>query len=131
MLSVDCALYGIETRIQKEVSWNSSIDSTRLLIGLVSHDMMVQGNPGSVNAALQQIQARSQQTTDIKSEVNMGTAHRSLPMDSSIFGQGMMQSKPGIGSAGMTSWFLKEFKNQNRGIEFYVVYETGEGLKAS
>ncbi|CAB4291970.1 unnamed protein product [Prunus armeniaca] len=33
---------------------------------------MVQGNPGSFNAALQQIQARSQQTTDIKSEVNMG-----------------------------------------------------------
>ncbi|ONI26121.1 hypothetical protein PRUPE_1G005100 [Prunus persica] len=57
------------------------------------------GNPGSVNAALQQIQARSQQTTDIKSEVNMGTAQRSLPMDSSIYGQGMMQSKPGMGNA--------------------------------
>lgn len=61
----------------------------------------------------------------------MGTAQRSLPMDSSIYGQGMMQSKPGMGNAGMTSWFLKEFKNQNRGIEFYVVYQTGEGLKAS
>ncbi|CAL8076498.1 unnamed protein product [Prunus armeniaca] len=42
---------------------------------------MVQGNPGSFNAALQQIQARSQQTT------------------------GMMQSKPGIGNADAAAIF--------------------------
>lgn len=62
---------------------------------------LVQGNPGSVNAALQQMQARSQQSTDIKSEINMGAAQRSLSVDSSIYGQGMMQSKPGIGNAGL------------------------------
>lgn len=63
---------------------------------------LVQGSPGSVNAALQQIQARTQQSPDIKSEVNMGTAQRSLPMDpSSIYGQGMMQPKPGIANTGL------------------------------
>lgn len=32
----------------------------------------------------------------------MGTAQRSLPMDpSSVYGQGMLQSKAGIGSPGM------------------------------
>ncbi|PRQ35937.1 putative transcription factor WD40-like family [Rosa chinensis] len=62
---------------------------------------LVQGNPGSVNAALQQIQARSQQTADIKSEVNMVASQRSLPVDSSIYAQGMMQPKPGIGNAGL------------------------------
>ncbi|OMO49383.1 hypothetical protein CCACVL1_31044 [Corchorus capsularis] len=42
---------------------------------------LVQGNHGS----------------DIKSEVNLGGAQRSMPMDpSSIYGQGIMQSKPGI-----------------------------------
>ncbi|XP_015574101.1 transcriptional corepressor LEUNIG_HOMOLOG isoform X2 [Ricinus communis] len=56
---------------------------------------LVQGNSGSISAALQQIQ-------DIKSEVNLGAAQRSLPMDpSSIYGQGIMQSKPGIGNAGL------------------------------
>ncbi|KAM5552711.1 hypothetical protein ABKV19_025093 [Rosa sericea] len=62
---------------------------------------LVQGNPGSVNAALQQIQARSQQTADIKSEVNMVASQRSLPVDSSIYAQGMMQPRPGIGNAGL------------------------------
>ncbi|KAG8658437.1 transcriptional corepressor LEUNIG_HOMOLOG isoform X1 [Manihot esculenta] len=58
---------------------------------------LVQGNPGSITAALQQIQARTQQATDMKSEVNLGAAQRSLPMDpSSIYGQGIMHSKPGI-----------------------------------
>ncbi|XP_050218579.1 transcriptional corepressor LEUNIG_HOMOLOG isoform X2 [Mercurialis annua] len=65
---------------------------------------LVQGNSGSISAALQQIQARSQQATDIKSEVNLGAVQRSLPMDpSSIYGQGIMQSKPGIGNAGLNS----------------------------
>ncbi|KAF7837148.1 transcriptional corepressor LEUNIG_HOMOLOG isoform X1 [Senna tora] len=64
---------------------------------------MVQGNTGSVTAALQHMQARNQQTPqDIKSEVNMGTMQRSLPMDpSSIYGQGGMQSKSGIVNAGL------------------------------
>ncbi|CAL8076510.1 unnamed protein product [Prunus armeniaca] len=37
------AVFTIE-RIQKEVSWNSSIDSTRQLIGLVSHAMVELGD---------------------------------------------------------------------------------------
>ncbi|GLT97792.1 hypothetical protein SLE2022_153410 [Rubroshorea leprosula] len=56
---------------------------------------LAQGNHGSVTAALQQIQ-------DIKGDVNMGAAQRSMPMDpSSIYGQGIMQSKPGIGNTGL------------------------------
>ncbi|XP_065862846.1 transcriptional corepressor LEUNIG_HOMOLOG isoform X2 [Euphorbia lathyris] len=63
---------------------------------------LVQGNSGSITAALQQIQARTQQTTDIKTEVNLGATQRSLPIDpSSIYGQGIMQSKPGMGNAGL------------------------------
>ncbi|XP_022924685.1 transcriptional corepressor LEUNIG_HOMOLOG-like isoform X1 [Cucurbita moschata] len=62
------------------------------------------GNPGSVNAALQQMQARGQQPTDIKPEVSMGGTQRSLPMDpSSVYGSGLMQSKPGIGNTGLNS----------------------------
>lgn len=62
------------------------------------------GNPGSVNAALQQIQARGQQPTDIKPEVSIGGTQRSLPMDpSSVYGPGLIQSKPGIGNTGLNS----------------------------
>ncbi|XP_010522422.1 PREDICTED: transcriptional corepressor LEUNIG_HOMOLOG isoform X2 [Tarenaya hassleriana] len=64
---------------------------------------MIQGNQGSVSAALQQIQARTQQTTEIKSEVNLGSSPRSLPVDpSTVYGQGILQSKPGMGSAGLS-----------------------------
>ncbi|XP_023539844.1 transcriptional corepressor LEUNIG_HOMOLOG-like isoform X1 [Cucurbita pepo subsp. pepo] len=60
------------------------------------------GNSGSVNAALQQMQARAQQPTDIKQEVNIGGTQRSLPMDpSSVYGPGLMQSKPGMGNTGL------------------------------
>ncbi|KAJ4722964.1 transcriptional corepressor [Melia azedarach] len=63
---------------------------------------LVQGNHGSVTAALQQIQARSQQTPDIKGEMNLSAAQRSMPMDpSSLYGQGIMQSKPGLANAGL------------------------------
>ncbi|KAG9446894.1 hypothetical protein H6P81_013022 [Aristolochia fimbriata] len=63
---------------------------------------LVQGNAGSVSAALQQIQARSQQSGEMKTEVNLGVSQRSLPMDpSSIYGQGIMQSKSGLGGAGL------------------------------
>ncbi|XVE84765.1 hypothetical protein DITRI_Ditri17bG0039000 [Diplodiscus trichospermus] len=56
---------------------------------------LVQGNHGSATAALQQIQ-------DIKGEVNLGGTQRSMAMDpSSIYGQGIMQSKPGIGNTGL------------------------------
>ncbi|XP_043720042.1 transcriptional corepressor LEUNIG_HOMOLOG-like isoform X2 [Telopea speciosissima] len=64
---------------------------------------LVQGNPGTVSAALQQMQARTQQTTDIKAEPNLGVNQRSLPMEpSSLYGQGIIQSKSGLGSAGLS-----------------------------
>ncbi|KAF3457670.1 hypothetical protein FNV43_RR02328 [Rhamnella rubrinervis] len=77
------------------------LDARMALLKSTNHPgQLVQGNPGSVNAALQQMQARNQQNPEIKNE--MGTAQRSLPMDpSSIYGQGMMQSKPGIGNSGL------------------------------
>ncbi|KAF4347313.1 hypothetical protein F8388_026590 [Cannabis sativa] len=68
---------------------------------LAAKIQLVPGNHSSVNAALQQIQARTQQNPDIKPEVNMANAQRSLPMDPSMYGQGMMQSKPGMGNAGL------------------------------
>lgn len=38
---------------------------------------------------------------EIKTEVNMGTSPRQLPVDpSTVYGQGILQSKPGMGSAG-------------------------------
>ncbi|XP_048333621.1 transcriptional corepressor LEUNIG_HOMOLOG isoform X1 [Ziziphus jujuba] len=77
------------------------IDARMALRQSANHPgQLVQGNTGSVNAAFQQIQARNQQNPEIKSE--MSTAQRSLPMDpSSLYGQSMMQSKPGIGNAGL------------------------------
>ncbi|TXG72565.1 hypothetical protein EZV62_001144 [Acer yangbiense] len=74
-----------------------------LLKSATNHpNQLVQGNHGSVTAALQQIQARSQQTSDIKGEINLGATQRSMPMDpSSIYSQGIMQSKPGLGNAGL------------------------------
>ncbi|XP_061349712.1 transcriptional corepressor LEUNIG_HOMOLOG-like isoform X2 [Gastrolobium bilobum] len=80
------------------------LDARMALLKSTNHPgQMVQGNSGSVTAALQQIQARTQQTPEIKGEVNMGTIQRSSPMDpSSIYGQGGIQSKPGITNAGLT-----------------------------
>ncbi|XP_027187228.1 transcriptional corepressor LEUNIG_HOMOLOG-like isoform X2 [Cicer arietinum] len=80
------------------------LDARMALMKSTNHPgQMVQGNSGSVTAALQQIQARTQQTPqEIKSEVNMGNMQRSLSMDpSSIYGQGGIQSKSGITNAAL------------------------------
>uniref|UniRef100_A0A803MLJ2 LisH domain-containing protein n=1 Tax=Chenopodium quinoa TaxID=63459 RepID=A0A803MLJ2_CHEQI len=63
---------------------------------------LIQGNSGGMSAALQQIQARPHMTSDIKSEVSIGGAQKSLPMDPcSIYGQAILQSKSGLGGAGL------------------------------
>ncbi|CAD5195586.1 unnamed protein product [Musa acuminata subsp. malaccensis] len=63
---------------------------------------LIQGNPGSISATLQQIQARNQQTADIKMEGNLNMPQRTLPMDpSSIYGQGLIQSKSALNVAGL------------------------------
>eukprot|EP00268_Persea_americana_P059731 TRINITY_DN736_c0_g1_i5.p1 TRINITY_DN736_c0_g1~~TRINITY_DN736_c0_g1_i5.p1 ORF type:complete len:757 (-),score=175.65 TRINITY_DN736_c0_g1_i5:655-2589(-) len=81
------------------------LDANRmaLLKSATNHSgQLVQGSPGSVSTALQQMQARNQQTTDIKGDVNLSVAQRSMPMDpSSIYSQGIAQSKSGLGSAGL------------------------------
>ncbi|XP_010936000.1 transcriptional corepressor LEUNIG_HOMOLOG isoform X1 [Elaeis guineensis] len=81
------------------------LDASRmaLLKSAANHPgQLMQGNPGNVSATLQQIQARTPQATDIKSEANMAVAQRSLPMDpSSIYGPGIIQSKSGLGGAGL------------------------------
>ncbi|XP_062148290.1 transcriptional corepressor LEUNIG_HOMOLOG-like [Alnus glutinosa] len=81
------------------------IDANRmaLLKSATNHPgQLVQGNSGNMSAALQQIQARSPLTTDIKSEVSLGGTQKSLPMDpSSIYGQAIFQSKAGLGGAGL------------------------------
>ncbi|KAL0437267.1 UNVERIFIED_CONTAM: Transcriptional corepressor LEUNIG [Sesamum radiatum] len=72
---------------------------------------LIQGNSGSMPAALQQIQGRPQLAADIKGEVNLGTTQKSLPMDpSSIYGQAILQSKSGLGGAG-NSWLLNVQSN--------------------
>ncbi|KAA8543476.1 hypothetical protein F0562_021029 [Nyssa sinensis] len=81
------------------------IDPNRmaLLKSATNHQgQLVQGNSGSMSAALQQMQGRTQLTTDIKGEVNLGATQKSLPMDpSSIYGQALLQSKSGLGGAGL------------------------------
>nr|VDD06921.1 unnamed protein product [Brassica oleracea] len=71
--------------------------------GTNHHGQMVPGNhQGGVSAALQQLQSRSQQTPEIKTEVNIGASPRQLPVDpSTVYGQGILQSKPGMGNAGL------------------------------
>ncbi|KAG2327762.1 hypothetical protein Bca52824_010490 [Brassica carinata] len=71
--------------------------------GTNHHGQMVPGNhQGGVSAALQQLQSRTQQTPEIKTEVNLGASPRQLPVDpSTVYGQGILQSKPGMGNAGL------------------------------
>ncbi|XP_042053535.1 transcriptional corepressor LEUNIG_HOMOLOG-like [Salvia splendens] len=62
---------------------------------------LIQGNSGGMSAALQQMQGRPQLATDNKGEVNLGATQKSLPMDpSSIYVQ-VLQSKSGLGGAGL------------------------------
>ncbi|KAJ7961511.1 Transcriptional corepressor LEUNIG [Quillaja saponaria] len=80
------------------------IDTNRmtLLKSATSHQgQLIQGNSGNMSPALQQIQARTPLTTDIKGEPNLGAAQKSLPMDTSIYGQTILQSKSGLGGAGL------------------------------
>ncbi|KAG0474651.1 hypothetical protein HPP92_014337 [Vanilla planifolia] len=80
-----------------------------LLKSATNHQgQLVQGNAGAVSAALQQIQARNQQTNDIKGDGNLAVAQRSLPMDpSSIYNQGIIQSKSGLAGPGVSGLPLK------------------------
>ncbi|XP_020538987.1 transcriptional corepressor LEUNIG_HOMOLOG isoform X2 [Jatropha curcas] len=99
-----------EERIKHPHSMDSEtapalIDANRMALfkSATSHQsQLVQGNSGNMSAALQQIQARTSLTTDIKSEVNLGPTQKNLPMDpSSIYGQAILQSKSGLGGAGL------------------------------
>ncbi|XP_057483729.1 transcriptional corepressor LEUNIG_HOMOLOG-like [Actinidia eriantha] len=81
------------------------IDANRmaLLKSATNHQgQLTQSNSGNMSAALQQMQGRTQLTADIKPEVNLGAPQKSLPMDpSSIYGQAILQSKSGLGGAGL------------------------------
>ncbi|KAM7521806.1 hypothetical protein LguiA_011708 [Lonicera macranthoides] len=81
------------------------IDANRmaLLKSAPNHQgQLVQGNSGSMSSALQQMQGRSQLTTDIKGEVNLGATQKSMTTDpSSIYGQAILQSKSGLSGAGL------------------------------
>ncbi|KAH9680897.1 transcriptional corepressor LEUNIG-like protein [Citrus sinensis] len=88
------------------------LDARMALLKSANHPgQLVQGNHGSVNAALQQIQARSQQTPvttsktccyDIKGEMNLGTSQRSMPMDPSS----LYRLSPGVGGLPLKGWPL-------------------------
>ncbi|XP_010532887.1 PREDICTED: transcriptional corepressor LEUNIG_HOMOLOG-like isoform X2 [Tarenaya hassleriana] len=61
---------------------------------------LVQGGPGNISMALQQIRSRAPLATEIKSEVSN---QKSLPMDpSSIYGQAILQSKSGLCGPGVS-----------------------------
>ncbi|KAJ8616177.1 hypothetical protein MRB53_035549 [Persea americana] len=61
-------------------------------------DQLVQSNPSCVSAALQQIRGQ----TDLKADINSTGTQRSLPMDpSSLYSQGVTQSKSGLGNGGL------------------------------
>ncbi|RDX74291.1 Transcriptional corepressor LEUNIG-HOMOLOG, partial [Mucuna pruriens] len=80
------------------------IDANRmaLLKSAASHQgQLVHGNSGNMSTALQQIPGRTPLTTDIKGEVNLGATPKSLPMDTSVYRQAILQSKSGLGSAGL------------------------------
>ncbi|GMH25856.1 hypothetical protein Nepgr_027699 [Nepenthes gracilis] len=84
---------------------NGIIDANRMALlksASSQQGQLVQHSSGSMSAALQQIQSRPHLTADIKSEVNLGAAQKSLPMDpSSIYGQAILQLKSGLGGAGI------------------------------
>ncbi|KAH1054642.1 hypothetical protein GYH30_023433 [Glycine max] len=86
------------------------IDPNRmaLLKSAASHQgQLVHGNSGNMSTALQQIPGRTPLTTDIKGEVNLGATPKSLPMDTSVYRQAILQTKSGLGSPGVTSLPLK------------------------
>ncbi|KAK3013431.1 hypothetical protein RJ639_010243 [Escallonia herrerae] len=96
-----------EERMKHPDSDGSSalIDANRmaLLKSATNHQgQLVQGNTANMSAALQQMQGRSQLTTEIKGEVNMRATPKPLPSDpSSIYGQAILQSKSGVSGAGL------------------------------
>lgn len=79
------------------------MDATKmtLLNTTANHQgQLVQGSPGNVSMALQQIRTRTPSASDIKSEVSN---QKSLPVDpSSIFGQAVLQSKSGLCGPGVS-----------------------------
>ncbi|KAK7287429.1 hypothetical protein RIF29_00705 [Crotalaria pallida] len=75
------------------------IDGNRMALlksGTSNQGQLAQGNSGNMSTALQQIQAR-----DIKGEVNLSGIPKSLPMDTSVYRQAILQSKSGLGSAAL------------------------------
>ncbi|KAK8466575.1 hypothetical protein PHAVU_008G125400 [Phaseolus vulgaris] len=73
-----------------------------LLKSAASHQsQLVHGNSGNMSTALQQIPGRTPLNTDIKAEVNLGAPPKSVPMDTSVYRQAILQSKSGLGNAGL------------------------------
>nr|GEU53588.1 transcriptional corepressor LEUNIG_homolog isoform X1 [Tanacetum cinerariifolium] len=81
------------------------LDASRmaLLKSATNHQgQLVQGNSPNMSTGLQQLQGRSQLNTEIKQEANMGNTPKSLLTDpSSVYGQAILQSKSGLGGAGL------------------------------
>ncbi|KAE9603361.1 putative transcription factor WD40-like family [Lupinus albus] len=73
------------------------MDGNRMALlksGTSNQGQLVQGNSGNMPTALQQIQ-------DIKGEVGLGGIPKSLPMDTSVYRQAILQSKSGLSGAGL------------------------------
>ncbi|XP_042387155.1 transcriptional corepressor LEUNIG_HOMOLOG-like [Zingiber officinale] len=79
------------------------LDANRvvLLKSATNHPgQFIQSNPVTGSPATQHVQGQNQQTSDIKGI--MGAAQRSLNMDPSLYGHGIMQAKSGLCGSGMT-----------------------------
>ncbi|XP_019448783.1 PREDICTED: transcriptional corepressor LEUNIG_HOMOLOG-like isoform X3 [Lupinus angustifolius] len=73
------------------------MDGNRMALlksGTSNQGQLVQGNSGNMPTALQQIQ-------DMKGEVGLGGIPKSLPMDTSVYRQAILQSKSGLSGAGL------------------------------
>ncbi|GJR33254.1 transcriptional corepressor LEUNIG_homolog isoform X1 [Tanacetum coccineum] len=81
------------------------LDANRmtLLKSAANHQgLLIPGNSQNMSSTLHHIQGRPQLNTDIKQEVNLGNTQKSMPTDpSSIYGQAILQSKSGLGGAGL------------------------------
>ncbi|KAI3760243.1 hypothetical protein L1987_50636 [Smallanthus sonchifolius] len=94
----------VGVKMQEEpMKHSQSMVSETLLKSATNHQgLLIPGNTPNVSSTLQQIQGRPQLNTEIKQEVNLDNTQKSFPTNpSSIYGQAILQSKSGLGGAGL------------------------------
>ncbi|CAN6486237.1 unnamed protein product [Victoria cruziana] len=95
-----------EERMKHPISMDpvsSLVDANRmaLLKASTNQSQLLQGTPGQVSTALQQIQAQIKQMLDIKGDADLIVNQRPLSMDASIYAARLLHSKAGLGIPGL------------------------------